>query len=74
MLPISISADSPISVPASTPRKPHICAASLGENSSSTVRRHLADDAERDAGGLGLGVADRADGVGHRQHRWRSAR
>src|SRR3954454_1496903 len=37
MLPISISADSPISVPASTPKKPHIWAASLGEKSSRTV-------------------------------------
>src|SRR3954452_11792392 len=37
MLPISISADSPISVPASTPSRPHICDASLGENNSRTV-------------------------------------
>ncbi len=36
MLPISISADSPISVPASTPSRPHICLASLGVKSSST--------------------------------------
>src|SRR3954447_7205303 len=36
MLPISISADSPISVPDSTPRKPHIWRASLGVKSSST--------------------------------------
>src|SRR3954452_8819183 len=37
MLPISISADSPISVPGSTPRNRHICAASLGEKSRRTV-------------------------------------
>src|SRR3954467_4640535 len=37
MWPISIRADAPISVPASTPSKPHICDASLGENSSRTV-------------------------------------
>ena len=55
------------SVPASTPSSAHIASASLGVKSSSTEAPAGRRRRQHDAGDVGLGVADRLDGVGQRQ-------